>query len=129
MKVLFETDFLEYDFEESDEDDVEDFGDENDNHSDNLVSSNGNEPEEVIEEEGSESTPDDHDEAISSLKNLSIKNKSCRPYRDERKAPTADEIRERVKKRLNATKTVAGSKGRNKVKTTKKKEIKQQLVF
>jgi RIO kinase 2 len=55
------------------------------------------------------------------------KNKSIRPFKAEKKSPDADLIRDKVRKKLNEFKNVAGGKGRNKVKTKMKKEINAQL--
>jgi RIO kinase 2 len=55
------------------------------------------------------------------------KNKSIRPFKAEKKSPDADLIRDKVRKKLNEFKSVAGGKGRNKVKTKMKKEINAQL--
>jgi hypothetical protein len=72
------------------------------------------------------------DDEISQLGDLSLNNKTYRPYRDapatKANISSPEEIRSKVKKTFRS-KTVAGSKGRNKTKTTKKKEMNAQLNF
>lgn len=64
----------------------------------------------------------DPNDAIESLQDLSISNKALRPHRDPILKPsvTDEEIRARVKRTFK-TKSVAGSKGRNKTKTREKR--------